>query len=128
MYGRPAQPVHLIHLQFLFLNRELNWFHFSCPGWRLPQVLGRSSGLITSSRNFGPGSAAEEKESHCSFTQGFWTAPQDLISVAILLPFQKPKKGPVLAPGSVVVQCGLPGVAAIGHCFSLNLPLPPAGG
>lgn len=35
MYGRPAQPAHLIHLQFLFLNQELNWFHFSCPGWRL---------------------------------------------------------------------------------------------
>lgn len=40
MYGHPAQPAHLIHLQFLFLNRELNWFHFSCPGWRLQWVLG----------------------------------------------------------------------------------------
>lgn len=44
MYGRPAQSAHLIHLQFLFLNRELNWFHFSCPGWRLQWVLGRSIG------------------------------------------------------------------------------------
>lgn len=44
MYGRPARSAHLIHLQFLFLNRELNWFHFSCPGWRLQWVLGRSIG------------------------------------------------------------------------------------
>lgn len=44
MYGRPAQPARLIHLQFLFLNRELNWFHFSCPGWLWQWILGRSLG------------------------------------------------------------------------------------
>lgn len=125
MYGRPAQPAHLIHLQFLFLNRELNWFHFSCPGWRLQWVLGRSIGshhfwLEFLSWVLWQGKRGSFSTSSRAGKPLAWITRscKDLKSAGYLTAFPEAQARPVLAPGGGIVQFWVPRATAVGHCLT----------
>lgn len=75
--------------------------------------------LITSSRNFWPGLSSREKEIHCYFTRGCWTALQDLISAGHPAAFPEAWERPVLGQSDWLEW--LPLVTA-----DLLAPIPPS--